>query len=123
MNSLVSGPLSISSLMQHKVLEPLEEAARATVARIAARNVGGYKEADVREEIVSRIKDEMAREHGYDLDRLGAYSQRRERERAQEEEDSAIAGETAGREGSERAGSVRTEMAGRVPGTANRPGT
>ena len=35
-------------------------------------------------EEVWRIKDEMAREHGYDLDRLGTYFQRRERERREE---------------------------------------
>ena len=28
-----------------------------------------------------RIKDDMAREHGYDIDRLAAYFRRRERER------------------------------------------
>ena len=28
-----------------------------------------------------RIKDDMAREHGYDVDRLAAYFRRRERER------------------------------------------
>ena len=34
-------------------------------------------------EEVWRIKDEIAREHGYDLDRLGAYFRERERQRAQ----------------------------------------
>lgn len=33
-----------------------------------------------------RIKDEIAREHGNDLGRLGAYFQQRERERARREE-------------------------------------
>ena len=36
-------------------------------------------------EEVWRIKDELAREHGYDVARLGAYFQRRERERARRE--------------------------------------
>lgn len=49
-----------------------------------------------------RIKDEMAREHGYDLDRLGAYFQRRERERARQNEEGARA--TAGGVASERTG-------------------
>ena len=40
-------------------------------------------------EEVWRIKDEIAREHEYDLDRLGAYFQRRERERVRREDKSA----------------------------------
>ena len=36
-------------------------------------------------EEVWRIKDELAREHGYDVDRLGAYFRERERQRAQRE--------------------------------------
>ena len=40
-------------------------------------------------EEVWRIKDELAREHGYDVARLGAYFQRRERERAQREREGA----------------------------------
>ena len=48
-------------------------------------------------EEVWRIKDEIAREHGYDLDRQGAYFRGRERQRAQREEERAAAGEgTAG---------------------------
>ena len=48
-------------------------------------------------EEVWRIKDELAREHGYDLDRLGAYFRERERQRAQREEERAATGEgTAG---------------------------
>ena len=38
---------------------------------------------------VWRIKDEIAREHGYDVDRLGAYFRERERQRAQRERKSA----------------------------------
>ena len=38
---------------------------------------------------VWRIKDELAREHGYDVGRLGAYFRRRERERAQREREGA----------------------------------
>ncbi len=74
-------------------------------------------------EEVWRIKDEIAREHGYDLDRLGAYFQRRERERAQREEDGAVAGKGAGPAGSETAGWVQAELAGRCAGGAGRPGT
>lgn len=40
-------------------------------------------------EEVWRIKDELAREHGYDVGRLGAYFQRRERERARREREGA----------------------------------
>ena len=40
-------------------------------------------------EEVWRIKDEIAREHGYDVDRLGAYFRERERQRAQRERESA----------------------------------
>ena len=36
-------------------------------------------------EEVWRIKDEIAREHGYDVDRLGAYFRERERQRAKRE--------------------------------------
>ena len=43
-------------------------------------------------EEVWRIKDEIAREHGYDVGRLGAYFRRLGRERAQREEDGAAAG-------------------------------
>lgn len=44
-------------------------------------------------EEVWRIKDEIAREHGYDLDRLGAYFRERERQRAQGEQEGAAAAE------------------------------
>ena len=48
-------------------------------------------------EEVWRIKDDLAREHGYDLDRLGAYFRERERQRAQREKERAAAGDgTAG---------------------------
>ena len=51
--------------------------------------------ADEIMEEVWRIKDELAREHGYDVARLGAYFQRRERERAQREGAGAAAERTA----------------------------
>ena len=51
-------------------------------------------------EEVWRIKDEIAREHGYDIHRLAAYLRRREREGALREEDGAVAGERAGATGS-----------------------
>ena len=48
-------------------------------------------------EEVWRIKDEIAREHGYDVGRLGAYFRRLGRERAQREDEGAAAGDgTAG---------------------------
>lgn len=53
-------------------------------------------------EEVWRIKDELAREHGYHVGRLGAYFRWRERERAQREREGAgtaaegPAAETAG---------------------------
>ena len=47
-------------------------------------------------EEVWRIKDELAREHGYDLDRLGAYFRERERQRERREERAAVGGGTAG---------------------------
>ena len=46
-------------------------------------------------EEVWRIKDEIAWEHGYDLDRLGAYFRERERQRARREDKGA--GEETGR--------------------------
>ena len=49
-----------------------------------------------------RIKDEMAREHGYDIERVAAYFQRRERERARQNEEGAR--ETAGGVASEGTG-------------------
>ena len=64
MKPIFAGRLSISSLMQHKALNPLDGEALSRVARIAARNVGGYNEADVREEIVFPILDVL----GYDRD-------------------------------------------------------
>ena len=64
MNPILAGQLSISSLMQHKAFEPLDEAARSAVERIAARNVEPYKEADVREDIVAPLLDVL----GYDRD-------------------------------------------------------
>ena len=64
MKPLLAGRLTISSLMQHKALNPLDGEAIWKVARIGARDVGGYNEADVREEIVFPILDVL----GYDRD-------------------------------------------------------
>ena len=50
-------------------------------------------------EEVWRIKDEIAREHGYDVDRLGAYFRERERQRAQRERESARPAEGDGGRG------------------------
>ncbi len=55
MNSLFSGPLHISDLMQHKALEPLDTAARGILIRTQSLDVTGYTEADVREEIISPL--------------------------------------------------------------------
>lgn len=55
MNSLFSGPLSISDLLNHKALEPLDTTAKEIVERIQSLDVGDYSEADVREEIVSHL--------------------------------------------------------------------
>lgn len=46
-------------------------------------------------EEVWRIKDEIAREHGHDVERLAAYLRRREQERALRKADGAVAGEKA----------------------------
>ena len=64
MSSLFSGPLSISLLLQSKALTPLDSSARAIVERIESRDVTGYSEADVREEIVSPLLSVL----GYDKD-------------------------------------------------------
>ncbi len=48
---------------------------------------------------VWRIKDEIAREHGYDVTRLGAYFRRLGRERVQREDEVAAAGPGAAGEG------------------------
>lgn len=64
MKPIFAGRLSISSLMQHKAMEPLNAEAVSTVSRIAACNVDGYNEADVREEIVFRLLEVL----GYDRD-------------------------------------------------------
>ena len=55
MNSLLSGPLTISGLMQHKALEPLDAAAQCILIRTQSLDVTDYTEADVREEIISPL--------------------------------------------------------------------
>ena len=62
MNSLFSGPLPISDLMQHKALEPLNAAAQGILIRTQSLDVTGYTEADVREEIISPLLQVL----GYD---------------------------------------------------------
>ena len=62
MDSLFSGRLSISDLMQHKALEPLDDSARAILAHIQSLDVDDYTEADVREEIISPLLNVL----GYD---------------------------------------------------------
>ena len=65
-------------------------------------------------EDVWRIKDEIAREHGYDLDRLGAYFQRREREWARQGEDAALAGGDGGAGGIGEGGLGADGISGRL---------
>ena len=57
MDSLFSGPLSISNLiqLQYKALGPLDAAARDILTRTQSLDVTGYTEADVREEIISPL--------------------------------------------------------------------
>lgn len=55
MNSLFSGPLSVSDLLVHKALDPLDANAKEIVKRIQSLEVGDYTEADVREEIISPL--------------------------------------------------------------------
>ena len=76
-------------------------------------------------EEVWRIKDEIAREHGYDLDRLGAYFRGRERQRAQRVEECAAAGEGTGGEmtapgGAEAVSWVEAEFGSRRAGGGER---
>ena len=73
-------------------------------------------------EEVWRIKDEIAREHGYDIDRLAAYFRRRERERAREQGDAPDREETAGQTASEETGVPETDSVERVSGTVRRRG-
>ncbi len=74
-------------------------------------------------EEVWRIKDEIAREHGYDLGKLGAYYLRLELEEVQPEEDGAGAAEK-GPTRSDAVSWVDAEFAGRNAGAGalDRPG-
>ena len=73
----------------------------------APRELGGSgRMADEIIKEVWRIKDDMAREHGYDIDRLAAYFRRREREREAREaraaggnESESVDGQQAGEGG------------------------
>ena len=62
MNPLFTGPLSMSDLLQHKALDPLDAAAQDILVRTQSLDVTGYTEADVREEIISPFLKEL----GYD---------------------------------------------------------
>ena len=55
MNTLYSGPLSISELLNHKASEPLDASAKEIVERIQSLDVADFNEADVREEIISLL--------------------------------------------------------------------
>ena len=71
-------------------------------------------------EEVWRIKDEIAREHGYDVGRLGAYFRRLGRERAQREEDGAAARGRTATEGVESVTWVEAEFGSRRGGGDDR---
>ena len=55
MTSRFSGALSISTLLQHKMLTPLDTTAESILERIQSLDVTGFSEADVREEIISPL--------------------------------------------------------------------
>lgn len=71
-------------------------------------------------EEVWRIKDEIAREHGYDVGRLGAYFRRLGRERAQREEDGVAAGEGTAVGGARAVTWVEAEFGSRRSGGGDR---
>ena len=71
-------------------------------------------------EEVWRIKDEIAREHGYDVGRLGAYFRRLGRERAQREEDGVAAGEGKAAGGARVVTWVEAEFGSRRSGGGDR---
>lgn len=62
MNSLFSDPLSISDLLLHKALTPLDATAQTILVRTQALDVTNYSEADIREEIISPLLNVL----GYD---------------------------------------------------------
>ena len=55
MRSLLSGPLSIEELLQHKALGALGDAQHKELARLSNLKVDNFSEADVREEIISPL--------------------------------------------------------------------
>ena len=55
MSALDTGPISMAVLLQQKALAPLGEAARDTLERVCSLEVEAYKEADVREEIITPL--------------------------------------------------------------------
>ena len=55
MTSGLSGALTTSALLQHKILTPLDEKANDILERIEALDVTAFSEADVREEIISPL--------------------------------------------------------------------
>ena len=79
-------------------------------------------------EEVWRNKDEIAREHGYDLDRLGAYIVRLGRERAQQKHEGGTASGGTGGDGSAAGGGgavmwVDAEFGPRRGGGGDRSGS
>jgi len=74
-------------------------------------------------EEVWRIKDEIAREHGYDIDRLGAYFRECERQRAQRREERAGEGEETAEGGAAPVTWVEAEFGPRRGGGGDRSGS
>ena len=71
-------------------------------------------------EEVWRIKDEIAREHGYDVGRLGAYFRRLGRERAQREDEGAAAADGTAAGGPAAVSWVEAEFGSRRGGGGDR---
>ena len=55
MTARLSGALTTSALLQHKILTPLDEKANDILERIQSLDVDGFSEADVREEIITPL--------------------------------------------------------------------
>ena len=55
MSSFDAGPINVEALLRNKAVPPLEKAAYHTLERIESRNVEGYSEADVREEVITPL--------------------------------------------------------------------
>ncbi len=67
MNSLLSGPLSLSDLMFHKVPEPLTDAEKQILQELATLDVTKFKEVDVREDILTPLLRVLGYQKGKDF--------------------------------------------------------